>query len=62
MKQLLIFLFLLTLSGCGMPNDEIISESKKCEDAGMGTRVGRNGLGVILTIQCDPSDNPRTTR
>ena len=55
MKYLLITLLLV--AGCMEPisNDEIISETKKCEDAGMDATVYHNGLTLQPErVECVP--------
>lgn len=54
MKKIIIVLpLLLLLAGCGLSNDEIIRETKKCKDAGMEVDVIYNGITYdIGKIQC----------
>lgn len=54
-RWLLPALTLLLLAGCSMTNDEIIAETKKCEEAGLDA-VGyiRAIPGTIEHIQCHP--------
>lgn len=50
------------LAGCSIPkpmkNDDIIRETKKCTDAGMGTNTLVNGNGEIVEVQCAPKEKP----
>ena len=40
-----------------MPNDEIILETKKCEEAGLDAVAVRNGMSYeIVGIQCSPKE------
>ena len=58
MKYLLVPLLLL-LVGCQMSNDEIIRESRKCLDAGMGVVAARMfGDGYTIGIECVPPGEP----
>lgn len=39
-----------------MSNDDIVLQSKKCHDAGIGVSNTYSGLsGEIIGVQCDPS-------
>ena len=59
MKTILLLLFLM-LSGCAMSNDDIIAETKKCEDAGMIAVPHYNGFTErIVVIQCAPCREER---
>ena len=60
----IIILMALALGGCDkirptMTNDEIISECKKCEDAGMKPELARylEG-GAIARVDCVPVVKP----
>lgn len=44
---------LLLLAGCSMSNDEIIAETKKCEDAGMDAQqLARVWDYRVQQVQC----------
>ena len=52
-------LILLLLLGCTtqMPNDQIISETKKCHDVGMKAQVRWNGItNQVIGVQCVPAE------
>ena len=53
---LLLGAIVLTGAGCsGMTNDEVILETKKCEDAGMMAEVlVREIDSAIAAVQCSP--------
>lgn len=60
MKKILIAILLISvLSGCdftiGMNNEEIITETKRCEDAGLNANVFIGALGNII-IKCTPKE------
>jgi len=60
MKKVIIILVLL-LSACTptMSNDEIIKETKKCEDAGLKAQTIYNGVtGEVRYIRCMPKAKP----
>jgi uncharacterized cupredoxin-like copper-binding protein len=63
MPKLLIATLLLVLCGAGcrpmvMTNDEIISETKKCHEAGMGVETYQNSFSAGTTkIVCCPKIN-----
>lgn len=45
----------LLLGGCSMSADEVISVTKKCEAAGMDSRVMESVMtGRITEVQCTP--------
>jgi hypothetical protein len=54
MKKLLLLIPLIfLLSGCGMNNDEIIAETKKCINAGLKVEIIYNGFTYdIDKINC----------
>lgn len=46
---------LLALAGCGMTNEEIIAEVKKCHAAGMKAKSFVDGLSMrTMHIECQP--------
>lgn len=51
-----MLLLLLLVSGCKTPmtNDEIVTEVKKCKDAGMKFGYSPNILGEVIRVQCYP--------
>ena len=54
-KKIIIILILgLLLTSCGLSNQQIITETKKCEDAGFAIKMLSNDFGVITKIQCHP--------
>ena len=60
-KPLLVVAVLLAvaLAGCGMTNDEIIAEHKKCAAAGMRTERFVNGFtSTTDRITCVPKESP----
>jgi hypothetical protein len=54
MKKILsLILPLLVLTGCGLTNQEIIEQTKQCEEAGFYAEEINTGLGIdIGKIQC----------
>jgi len=60
MKYLLI---LLLCVGCtSLTNEEIITESKKCTDAGMGAMCFQNLTGGYYKVVCNPSRSITKTK
>ena len=67
MKKLLLLLpLIILLSGCtdysdsdldSLSNEAIISETKKCNDAGLPALKLINYNGTIWKIQCNPDKN-----
>lgn len=57
---LIVSLATLALSGCynGLPmtNEEIIAENKKCEAAGMITKVAETDDGQVYHVTCHPGE------
>jgi hypothetical protein len=58
----LTILFIFILISCklkpGMTNDQIISETKKCHDAGMDARTVTNDLTYeTILVVCSPKEN-----
>ena len=51
MRPLLIGLAVM-LGGCGMSNEEIIAERKKCQDAGMDYEIQHNMDGQVIRVVC----------
>lgn len=60
MTKKIAILACLLLAGCSITNDEIISETKKCTDAGMEPKAVINGWTYEITkIVCyPPGDKP----
>jgi hypothetical protein len=59
MKEIIFSLIItsvLILSGCGMNNDEIIRETKKCEEAGLKTEAVES-IGGDIWINCLPNED-----
>lgn len=53
MKKLILIPLIFLLAGCGLTNEEIIAETKKCKDAGMEAERIFNGITYDITkIQC----------
>lgn len=55
MKPYLVLLAMavgVALQGCGISNDKIIEECKKCEDAGMGYEIQTNMDGIVIRVIC----------
>jgi hypothetical protein len=60
MKRAILILAILALVGCsGLTNDQIIAETRKCREAGMGVAVVMN-LFTYETekIICTPNARP----
>ena len=53
MNKYIAMIVLVFLAGCGMDNDEIIKETKKCESAGMRAHVAHDGWGGRY-LRCYP--------
>lgn len=56
-RRILFLTAVLGLAGCDQPmtNDQIIAETKKCEDAGLDVSVGVDGWNWNIThITCVP--------
>ena len=52
-------LLAVALAGCGMTNDEIIAEHKKCAAAGMKGDQFVNGFtGTTDRVTCVPKESP----
>lgn len=65
MKYLILIILLISNSGCapkGMSNDEIISECKKCESAGMKPNLTMLFNDSVVKITCIPVDGIRTKK
>jgi len=58
-KTLTVLTLALFLGACRetMPNDEIIAETKKCEEAGMQAVPLFSGF-TLTRIQCRPKETP----
>lgn len=55
LRSTLFLVAALMLAGCGLSNDEIIVESKKCEAAGMeAQQMARMWDYRVVRIQCVP--------
>lgn len=60
MNRLLLILFIgMCLPGCkSMTNEQIIVETKKCRDAGMGVDVFMNIDAQVVAVVCNPDKKP----
>lgn len=54
----IILLLIFACCGCAKPmsNDEIIKETKKCENAGLSAEYARTLGGRIVDVQCGPKE------
>lgn len=54
--KVVFILAILLMTGCGDPltNDEIIAETKKCQNAGLTTGYHSNWRGELVRIVCFP--------
>lgn len=60
MSKIIIILIIsaFALTGCGMTNDEVIAEAKKCEEAGYNVIQSNNSFGYgTYKVICDVETN-----
>lgn len=56
-KSAVLLMVMMASQGCSMSNDKIISETKKCNDAGMKAEPTRSVLTFkIVDITCTPRE------
>jgi len=61
MNKIILLLCLIVFTGCKedhgqITNDDIITQAKKCEAAGMKAVSISNGWGRVVRVDCMPCD------